>query len=157
MAGRARKYTVPMMFKALRVFARARNEALEEGFTDNGGAIHSVERIADLLGIMINYPQLSHLNSLKQDPDAEITEAAHHARQLGEPIKIEHVAPKRAFAVSLIELIDQGKTDIELERYICERFRLVLTTEEEARQINKINRSKMTPDRISEAGLSLFR
>ena len=30
------------------------------GFTDNGGAIHSAERILNMLGLCLVYPDLSH-------------------------------------------------------------------------------------------------
>lgn len=61
----SRKYTEENLLPALKLFIRARNEALTLGFTDNGGAIHSVERILDILSQRIKYPNLSHTNQLK--------------------------------------------------------------------------------------------
>ena len=43
------KYRAENLIPALRLFIEARNKAIEMGFTDNGGAIHSVERIVDIL------------------------------------------------------------------------------------------------------------
>src|SRR5690554_2514428 len=72
----AKKYHSKNLMPALRLFVEARNKAVESGFTDNGGAIHSVERILDILSMHICYPHLSHINSLKSDPAAEISVAA---------------------------------------------------------------------------------
>jgi hypothetical protein len=41
----SRKYNTENLLPALRLFIEARNKSLEGGFTDNGGAIHSVERL----------------------------------------------------------------------------------------------------------------
>jgi hypothetical protein len=53
--------------------AKLRNEMLAEGFTDNGGAIHSAERILNLLGLRLNYPTLNHGNNLRLYPGAEFS------------------------------------------------------------------------------------
>jgi hypothetical protein len=53
-----------------------RNEMLAAGFTDNGGAIHSAERILDILGQRLKYPGLSHGNALRHYPKAEFSDAA---------------------------------------------------------------------------------
>lgn len=66
------KYRPENLLPAMRLFVRARDEALELGFTDNGGAIHSVERIVDILGLGLRCPQISQGNMLKRHPDAEI-------------------------------------------------------------------------------------
>jgi hypothetical protein len=50
-------------------------------FTDNGGAIHSVERIFDILIVHLCYWHLSHIDNLKTDQAAEISLQAYQARE----------------------------------------------------------------------------
>lgn len=151
-----RKYNTDNLIPALRLFIQARNKALESGFTDNGGAIHSVERILDILSIHVCYPHLTHINNLKNDAAAEISVAAYSARERGEPLLIEHVLPQRAYARHVIKLIDSGAADDELLRYIKENYRLVLLTKDETSKINRLNRSHITKDRIGDAGIELY-
>lgn len=150
------KYKQENLVPALRLFVEARNKAITFGFTDNGGAIHSVERILDILGQRICYPQLRHINDLKSYHPAEMSLAACEARQRGERVLIEHVMPQRAFAQAVIGLIESGATDEELVEYIRTTYRLVLLTREEASALNRRNRSRMTSDRIAEAGIVLY-
>jgi hypothetical protein len=150
-----RKYNTANLLPALRLFIHARNKALEGGFTDNGGAIHSVERILDILSIHVCYPHLTHINNLKTDATAEISVAAHRARKRGEPLLIEHVMPQRAYARQVMNLIDDGATDDEVLRHIKENYRLVLLTKNETSKINRLNRSQITRDRIGDAGIQL--
>jgi hypothetical protein len=150
------KYTPESLLPALRLFAEARNQALAAGFTDNGGAIHSAERILDILGMRLCYPHLHHINSIKRDPNAKRSEAAELARRAGETVDIEHVMPQRAFARAVIAEIDRGATDDEIVAYVRGSYRLVLLTPAETKHVNKINRSKLTPDRIKEARITLF-
>ncbi len=62
------KYTPETLLPALRLFIEARNKANAAGFPDNGGAIHSVERIIDVLCIRVKYG-LTHVNNLKKNAD----------------------------------------------------------------------------------------
>lgn len=133
-----------------------RAKALEAGFTDNGGAIHSVERILDILGQRLCYPHLRHSNALKRAEEAEISQAAYEARQRGEPVRIEHVMPQRAFAQEVIRRIGEGASDEAITAYICGTYRLVLLTEAETTALSRLNRSRMTSDRIADAGIKLF-
>jgi hypothetical protein len=150
-----RKYHIGNLLPALRLFIGARNKALEGGFTDNGGAIHSVERILDILSLHICFPHLTHINGLKTHPEAEISEAAFQSRLRGEPLYIEHVLPQRAYARKVIDLINAGTSDDELTAYIKAHYRLVLLTLDEAKQINRLNRSRITDDRIADAGIRM--
>jgi len=151
-----RKYSTENLLPALRLFINARNKAVEGGFTDNGGAIHSVERILDILSIHVRYPHLSHINSLKVDPAAEISVQAHEARARGEPVLIEHVLPQRAYARRVIEMVNGGASNDDILRFIKENYRLVLLTKEETAKINQLNRSRITEDRITDAGIALY-
>jgi hypothetical protein len=151
------KYQVGNLIPALRLFVEARNKALKLGFTDNGGAIHSVERILDILSQRIVYPTLRHINDYKADPNAEISVEAQRARQRRDPIFIEHVRPQRAYAREVITLIGEGCTDDELVDFIRARYRLVLLSREETRRINSLNRSRITDDRIADAGIELVK
>jgi len=154
---RQRKYRPEIMLPALRLFIAARNKAVESGFTDNGGAIHSVERILDMLSVQVCYPHLSHINNLKKHPDAEISVAAYKARQSGEAVFIEHVLPQRAYARRVIDLINRGAENDAVLAFIKRNYRLVLLTKEEVSRLNKQNRSRITTDRIAEAGIELRR
>ncbi|MCF5142822.1 hypothetical protein GIW41_28110 [Pseudomonas sp. PA-6-1D] len=150
------KYTPPTLLPPLRLFINARNKAIEAGFTDNGGAIHSVERILDILCQRVKYPHLRHINSLKKHPKAECSVDAHHARLRGESVLIEHVMPRRAFAQEVIRLVISGCTDDEIISFIQQNYRLVLLSPQETMVLNRLNRSRITPDRLTDAGIVIF-
>jgi len=157
---RQRKYQPDNMATMFLLAARLRNEMCAAGFTDNGGAIHSAERIMDLLGLLLNYAYLSHSNKLKVHVDAECSEAAYLARQRGEAVSIEHVAPLRALttaAIDHIEPLADGEKVEALKMFVKEHYRLVLLTPEETKRLNKMNRSKMAPDRLEKAGIKIRR
>ncbi len=144
---------VPMFRKA----ARLRNEMLESGFTDNGGAIHSAERILDILGQRLNYPRLTHINNLSEYPDAEFSVAALAAHERGERVFVEHVSPMRDLTRQAIGVLDEGATDEEFTDYVVKHYRLVLLSADETQRLNRINRSRMRPDRLGEAGIQVRR
>ncbi|CRY84126.1 hypothetical protein [Yersinia intermedia] len=150
------KYTEENLLPALRLFIKVRHEAIALGLTDNGGAIHSVERILDLLSQRIKYPGLNHLNNIKKDMLAERSIGAREALQRGEKVFIEHVKPRRAFAVAVIDIIDKGATDTEIVEYIRNNFQLVLLNREESRSLDRHNRTRISPDRLAEAGITLY-
>ena len=135
--------------------AALRNEMLASGFTDNGGAIHSAERILDILGQRLNYPGLTHINNLRGYPNAEFSVAALSAAERGERIFIEHVSPLRDLTRRAIAVLDQGATDQELADFVVRHYRLVLLSAEETQHLNRINRSRMTADRLGEAGIQM--
>jgi hypothetical protein len=136
--------------------AKLRNEMLQSGFTDNGGAIHSAERILDLLGLHLKYPGLDHINNLRNWKGAEFSIEALSAHNAGKPVRIEHVSPIREFTREAIEL-EQHATDEQLEDFVKAKYQLVLLTPDETLRLNKKNRSKMTPDRLSSAGIALVK
>ena len=144
---------VPMFRKA----AALRNEMVASGFTDNGGAIHSAERILDILGQRLNYPRLTHINNLRDHPDAEFSVAALAAHERGDRIFIEHVSPRRDLTRHAIGVLDRGATDEELVYFVKQHYRLVLLTADETRHLNRSNRSRMTADRLGEAGIQVSR
>lgn len=145
---------VPIFRKA----AALRNEMVEAGFTDNAGAIHSCERILDILGLRLNYPELSHINKLKSAQDAKFSEAALAAHKRGEKTFIEHASPLRDMTRQAIHFLDEGASNKEFKGFIVEHYLLVLLTKEEMQRLNRINRSRMTPDpldRLREAGIAV--
>jgi hypothetical protein len=150
------KYTPGTLLPALRLFIKARNEAIAAGFTDNGGAIHSVERILDILCQRVKYPGLRHINNLKADPNAECSVGAYEARRRGEKILIEHVMPQREFAKEVIKIVGDGATDDQILAFIRRQYRLVLLTQDETTALNRLNRSRITPDRLADAGIQIF-
>lgn len=149
------KYNSDNLIPAMRLFVKARRAALESGFTDNGGAIHSVERIANILGTRIVYPGMGHINSYKNYSEAEFSRAAWDAYQRGEKVQIEHVAPVRAWSREICDMIEDGATDAEVEQYVADSYRLVLLTPEERQAVDRRNRSKMCPERL--AGIEFVR
>ena len=152
------KYTPENLFPALRLFVDARNSAIEAGFTDNGGAIHSVERILDILSCRIKYPTLRHTNNYKtvdwSDRSVEAQKAI--SRGNGSDVKLEHVAPQRAFARQVIELIATKASNQEITRYILATYQLVLLTPEETVKLNKRNRSKLEDRRLEKSGIKVI-
>lgn len=147
------KYTSENLIPMFRKAASLRNEMMDFGFTDNGGAIHSAERILDILGLRLNYPGLSHINNLRNYPGAEFSFGALEAHERGEKVRIEHVSPHRAFTRGAIAELSSGISDEEFSSYVKRNYRLVLLTIEETKRLNKINRSRMTANRLGEAGI----
>lgn len=152
-----RKYTpeilVPMFLKA----AELRNAMNAANFPDNGGAIHSAERIIDILGLCLNYPELTHRNGLKKLERAERSVDADRARKNGEPVHIEHVYPLRAFtqdAIAALKADEDGAED-RLLKFVRQNFRLVLLTATERAHLDTINRSQLHPNRLEQAGIKL--
>lgn len=151
------KYSTEKLVLMFRMAASLRNEMIDFDFTDNGGAIHSAERILELLGLRLNYSGLSHINNLRNYPGAEFSPAALEAHERGETVMIEHVSPHRALTREAIQEIDNGASDQEFADYVRKHFRLVLLTAEEKQRLDRINRSKMTQDRLGSAGISVMK
>lgn len=147
---------IPIFIKA----ATFRNEMLRLGFTDNGGAIHSAERVLDILGQRLKYPRLGHINNYKNYDMAEFSEEALRAHTRGEKVLIEHVSPIRDFTRKAIDIIENkldNSDDVtqKLRNFVLENYRLVLLTPDETKKLNKINRSKMAGDRLNQAGITI--
>src|ERR1022692_2308558 len=99
---------------------------LAEGFPDKGGAIHSAERILNLLGLRLNYPNLSHGNNLRVHPGAEFSIEALAVHKAGGKVLIEHVCPIRDFTRKAINHIDQGASDEQLAKFVRSNYQIVL-------------------------------
>ncbi|MSO93743.1 MAG: hypothetical protein EXQ86_10135 [Rhodospirillales bacterium] len=139
----------------LRLAANLRNQMLAAGFTDNGGAIHSAERILNILGMFLKYPDLNHINNLRSLEKAKFSVDGLAAHERGEKVLIEHVSPIRDLTRRAIQEIGRGVTDAELESFIRTHYELVLLTPDEAVRLNRLNRSRMEPDRLARAGIHL--
>lgn len=156
--GTAGKYEPLLLVRMFRIAAEARTKMVNEGFTDNGGAIHSAERILNILGQRLCYPGLSHINKFRHHPDAAFSVRALSAHEAGEPVRIEHVAPHRALTVRAIDKIVKDKaTDEQFIAFVKRNFRLALLTRDETERLNKINRSTISPKRLESAGIRLAR
>jgi hypothetical protein len=149
------KYEPTKLIEMFRLAAALRKQMLDAGFTDNGGAIHSAERILNILGLRLCYPSLSHINNLRDHPNAEFSVNARAAHVLGEKVLIEHVTPHRALTRLAIERIEAGLNDDSFTAFVKEFFKLALLTQEETLHLNKLNRSKIDPDRLKNAGIKL--
>ncbi len=147
------KYSEVNLIPIFRKAADFRNEMLSLDFTDNGGAIHSAERILDILGQRLKYPGLSHINNYKKYPNAEFSEAAWKEHENGKKVLIEHVSPIRAFTRKAIKMIGEGATDEELKNFVKNNYRLVLLTPDETMILNKQNRSQMAVNRLEQTGI----
>jgi hypothetical protein len=152
---RARKYPPDLLIAMFRKAAALRNEMVEAGFTDNGGAIHSAERILNLLGLRLNYPELSHLNNLRSFKNATFSVEAWELHQAGDKVLIEHVAPIRHLTQMAIDKIDQKLSDAQFKAFVKRRYKLVLLSPTETLRLNRQNRSKVSRDRLSKAGIQL--
>jgi hypothetical protein len=138
-----------------RLAAKLRDRMLRAGFTDNGGAIHSAERILNMLGCCLNYPRVSHISKLRHYDKTVFSEKASAAHRRGKPVLIEHVSPVRDLTRRAIDKINNGASDAELERFVRKYYRLVLLTPKEATRLNRLNRTKMRQRRLEEAGITL--
>jgi len=156
MVRRPPKYQPEQLLKMLRIASQLRNQMLDAGFTDNGGAIHSAERILNILGMRLVYPDLSHINNLRHLPTAEFSRKAKEAHAEGERVLIEHVSPLRALTQETIRSIDAGATDSEIAEFVKSHYRLVLLTADETSHLNKLNRSRMDSARLASAGIDLI-
>jgi hypothetical protein len=150
-----RKYEPIKLVKMFRLVAALRNEMLKEGFTDNGGAIHSAERILNILGPLLCYPGLTHINNLRNLPNAPFSEKPLIAHRTGEKVLIEHVAPHRALTRLAIDKIDADMNDDDFILFIKANFQLALLTVAETAHLNKINRSSLDPNRLKNAGINI--
>lgn len=149
-----RKYQSENLIRMFRKAATLRNEMLAEGFTDNGGAIHSAERILNILGLHLKYPDLSHINNLRHYKGAEFSTKALAAHRAGGRVMIEHVSPIRDFTRKAIK-IAEGESDEQLKKFVRNNYRLVLLTPAETLSLNKQNRSKMIKNRLVRAGIKM--
>ncbi len=152
---RQRKYEPVKLVEMFRLAAALRKQMLEVGFTDNGGAIHSAERILNILGLRLCYPELTHINNLRNHPDAPFSQEALVAHRAGEKVLIEHVSPHRALTRLAIEQIEARINDEEFLSFVKANFQLALLTEAETNRLNKLNRSKISSDRLMSAGIAL--
>jgi len=152
---RVKKYEPTKLIAMFRLAAALRNEMLDVGFTDNGGAIHSAERILNILGMRICYPGLSHINNLRNYPNALFSAKALAAHRNGEQVLIEHISPHRALTRLAIDRIVAGGSDEDLLAFVKAHFRLALLTRSETDRLNKINRSKIADDRLQAAGITV--
>ena len=138
-----------------RLAAKLRGQMQQAGFTDNGGGIHSAERILNILGQRLCYPGLTHINNLRHHPNAPFSVKALVAHNAGEKVLIEHVSPHRALTRLAIEKIEAGVSDKGFTSFVKTHFKLALLTQAETLRLNKLNRSRMDPDRLKSAGISL--
>lgn len=152
---RSEKYEPHKLIAMFRLAAALRNQMLEAGFTDNGGAIHSAERILNILGLRLCYPGLNHINSLRNHPNALFSAEALAAYRAGHKVLIEHISPHRALTRLAIEQVESNSCDEAFSKFLKEHFKLALLTPEETIRLNKINRSKIAPDRLQAAGIAV--
>ena len=152
---RRRKYHPELLIEMFRKAAALRNDMRAAGFTDNGGAIHSAERILNILGLSLNYPEISHINNLRFCERAVFSIEALKLHQSGNKVLIEHVSPLRHFTQTAIEKIGENLTNAQFKKFVREHYVLVLLSPDETKRLNKQNRSKMNPDRLNNAGIQL--
>jgi hypothetical protein len=147
--GHRGKYAVEKLIPLFRMAAAFRNRMIHAGATDNGGAIHSASRVLAFICGRHVYPQASHPNDQKHGPGAEFSEAAWKAYSSHQPVRIEHVAPIQALTIAAIERVENGATDRQLLNFVKRTYRLVHLTPEEARTLDKKNRTRLDPKRMA--------
>ena len=148
------KYDPDVLIKMFRLAAALRNKMLAAGFTDNGGAIHSAERVLDILGQRLNYPGLKHINSLKHHKNAEFSDAAWELHQTKRDVLVEHVSPKRHLTQMAIAKIETA-TDAQFREFVKRYYKTVLLSPEETSRLNRLNRSRVCTNRLKEAGIEV--
>jgi hypothetical protein len=151
------KYEPAKLISMFRLAAELRKQMLFVGFTDNGGAIHSAERVLNILGLRLCYPGLSHINNLRNYPNALFSTKASVAHKAGEKVLIEHVSPHRALTRLAIEKIEAGTSDADFTNFVKENFQLALLTREETIHLNRLNRSRIDSERLKVAGIKLVK
>jgi len=134
---------------ALRSFEEWRRRVNSEGINDNAGAIHSAERLAELLSLKIAYPGLSHINELRNYDGAKFSKKAWAAFKKGEKVEIEHVSPKRAYTIALLSALSKTNDKNKIKKWIRKNFKLILLTTSERVNLDRVNRIRMCPDRLS--------
>jgi hypothetical protein len=85
---RPRKYNPDNLIPMFRLAAKLCKRMRAAGFTDNGGAIHSGERILNILSLCLVYPGLSHINNLSKHEKAEFSLKARAAYARGDKVLI---------------------------------------------------------------------
>ncbi len=155
MMKKQKKYEPVKLVEMFQLAALLRKQMLDLDFTDNGGAIHSAERILNILGLRLCYPELSHINNLRNYPEAPFSQEALVAHGAGEKVFIEHVSPHRALTRLAIQQIESGISDEEYIGFVKTNFQLAILTESETIRLNKLNRSKIAVDRLKSAGIAL--
>jgi hypothetical protein len=150
---RRRKYRPDILIPMFRKAAALRNEMVKAGFTDNGGTIHSAERIQNILGLCLNYPDLSHINNLRHSKSAVFSIEARKLHKRGKKVLIEHVSPLRALTRKAIDTIGQRASDAQLKAFIKRKYKLALLSPGEMLRLNRSNRSKLSCNRLKEAGI----
>jgi hypothetical protein len=147
------KYLPDELIAMFRKAAALRNQMRDAGFTDNGGAIHSAERILNILGLRLKYPGLAHINNLRSYHGAEFSVEALKLHQSGGKVLIEHVTPTRHLTRMAIDQIDRGVTNAQFTAFVKRHFKLVLLSPAETQRLNRQNRSTVARDRLRRAGI----
>ena len=148
------KYDPDLLIKMFRKAATLRNEMVAAGFTDNGGAIHCAERILDILGQRLNYPGLRHGNALKHYKNAEFSDAAWELHQTKRAVLVEHVSPRRHLTQMAIAKI-QTASDAQFRTFVKRYYKTVLLSPDETLHLNRLNRSKVSSNRLRAAGIKV--
>ncbi|MFZ5522996.1 MAG: hypothetical protein ACOY9D_02780 [Pseudomonadota bacterium] len=138
------------LIEALRSFNVWRISMHDKGLNDNVGAIHSAERIAELLSLKVAYPGLTHINKLRDYHGAVFSKKAKAVHKKNGKVEIEHVFPKRAYTIALLNKLSKIEDKIKIEKWIKRNFKLVLLTPLERANLDKVNRTKMRPDRLND-------
>ena len=145
-----REIPVKTFIEALRSFEFWRQRVHLDGVNDNAGAIHSGERMAELLSLKIVYPGLTHIDLLRFHEYAWFSKSAKTAfnNDHRANIEIEHVFPKRVYTVELLSLISKGATSEEITAWIADNFKLALLTPDERLEVDKLDRTVNRLDRL---------
>ena len=151
--------TIPtkILIDALRSFDKWRQRVSSKGLNDNLGAIHSAERIAEMLSLKIAYPRLTHINNLRHHKEfAWFSKKAKAAHKKESAVEIEHVYPKRAYTMALLRKLSKTEDIVKIEQWIKKNFKLVLLTPTERANLDRINRtSKRVKANFETAGIIL--
>jgi hypothetical protein len=156
---RKSKLTREILISRTRILVKAYIEMIADGAGDTF-AIEGLNRIVNRLGWDVNYPGLTNdsVSYYRKYAAAEFSAAAWAAHQRGagkDELRTEHVEPQSEFTRKVADLVTNGASDDDLIKFM-RKFRMVVLTMDEVKRLDKINRSRMTPDRLAEAGIVCF-
>lgn len=154
-AGRARNMTsrhpelIARFIAALPLAVRYRTELQEIGLGDASGAITSLEYLVEQIGRRLVYPDLLRMHThVRTAKHVMWSKAARRAHADGEPTHVEHVAPRRALARKVAELVEARGVKAAV-RFIARNYRIAVLTKEETLLLNRRNKDQIERDRLA--------
>jgi hypothetical protein len=131
-------------------------EMRKAGCPDNICAIRAATTLLEVLAHRVVLGVNAKTNAhLRKHPSVKWSVKARAADRRKEATQIEHVAPRTALSLKAIELVTKCKSDAPLLRLLKRYYRLAVLTPDEARELDRMNRSKLDLRRLEKAGIKM--